>query len=369
MKKVILFFSVSLFLLAGITSAQTLMPSLSELGDGWNVIKTDGICSAGTPHQFYVKRSTGSNKLLIYFNGGGACWFGQQCNLKSEPNTHYPFADMKENDPRLAAGIFALDNAENPFADYNMVFLPYCTGDVHVGGGKRTYTYTDAEGKKVEVPTFHVGHKNTMTVLNWVYENFGSPQRILVAGSSAGAIGSSFYSGLIAERYPSVPVVLVADAAGGYNSPRLPVVFKAWNTASILPGWKEYAGETNETLTFEDFYIASANHNKNLTIAQYNAAGDQVQINFTLLLGDPPESFTMPQRILHHYNEIESAVDDFYSYTAGGTVHTILRSPNFYTYKVEGVRFVDWIADLASGKSVEDISCVDEPQGCTPPPE
>jgi hypothetical protein len=369
MKKFILFFIMSLFFVAGITAAQNVLPALSQLGDGWTIIKTDGVCSAGTPHQFYVKRSLKSNKLLIYFNGGGACWFGEQCNLKSEPNTHYPFADMKENDPRLAKGIFELDNSENPFKDYNMVFLPYCTGDVHVGGGKRTYTYTDKEGKTVEVPTFHVGYKNSMTVLDWVYDNFKSPQSILVAGSSAGAIGSSFYSGLIAERYPNVPVVLLADAAGGYNSPRLSVVFKAWDTASILPLWKEYAGETNETLTFEDLYIASANHNKNLTIAQYNAAGDQVQINFTLLLGDPPESFSLPQRILNHYTEIESAVDVFYSYTAGGTVHTILRSPNFYTYKVEGVRFLDWLADLVAGKPVGDISCVDEPQGCTPAPE
>jgi hypothetical protein len=369
MIRLFMLFLVSLFSLAVIASAQNVMPSLTEFGDGWNVIKTDGVCSTGTPYQFYVKRRMGSNKLLIYFNGGGACWFGQQCDLKAKPNTHFPFANMKENDPRTASGLFAQDNAENPFLDYNMVSLPYCTGDVHVGAGKKTYAYTDAAGKKVEVPTFHVGYQNSTTVLNWVYKNFQSPQRIIVAGSSAGAIGSSFYSGLIAERYPSVPVVLLADAAGGYNSPRLPVVFKAWNTASILPNWKEYTGETNESLTFEDFYIASANHNKNLTIAQYNAAGDQVQINFCLLLGDPPDSFKIQQRILHHYTEIESAVDIFYSYTPGGKVHTILRSPEFYTYKVEGIRFVDWIADLAAGKPVGDISCVDEPEGCAAAPK
>lgn len=369
MKKAITCITMFFLLFAGSSWAKSPLPSLSELDDGWNVIKTDGVCSAGTPYQFYVRAKEGSNKLLVFFNGGGACWFGQQCNLKDKPNTHFPFADMKENDPREASGLFALEDSRNPFLDYNMVSLPYCTGDVHVGAGKKIYTYTDSSGKEVSVPTFHVGYRNSMTVLDWVFDNFRTPQRIVVAGSSAGAIGSSFYSGIIAERYPCVPVVLLADGAGGYNSPRLPVVFRSWNTAAILPNWKEYAGETNETLTFEDFYIASANHNKNLTIAQYNTAGDETQVQFLLLLGDPMDSFKLPQRILNHYQEIESAVDTFYSYTPGGTVHTILRSPHFYTYTVEGVSFVDWLADLAAGKPVGDISCVDEPNGCASAPE
>jgi len=369
MKRILTLFVVLLFLATGAALAQNELPLLSELHDGWNVIKTDGQCSTGTPHQFYVRPSKRSEKLLIYFNGGGACWFGKQCDLKSKPNTHFPFAEMEQNDPRSMDGIFALGNDENPFADYDMVFLPYCTGDVHVGGGKMDYTYTSSDGKSVTVPTYHVGYKNSTMVLNWVYDNIRSPEQILVAGSSAGAIGSSFYSGLIAAHYANVPVTLIADAAGGYNSPRLPRVFNAWNTASILPDWKEYKGKTNDNLTFENFYIASANHNNNLTIAQYNAANDKTQVNFTLLLGDPPESFSLPERILHHYTEIESAVDTFYSYTAGGDVHTILRSPIFYTYTFEGVRFVDWVADLVAGKPVGDISCVDEPGGCAVAPE
>ncbi len=360
--------AILLFVFSTSTYAQTSLPAVTELDAGWNTIATDGVCSTGTPYQFYARTSADSDNLLIFFNNGGACWFGQACDLASQPNVHLPFADADQNNPALGGGIFALDNPANPFADYDMVFVPYCTGDVHMGAGERVYTYSTSKGD-ITFTTWHNGYVNSTTVLNWVYKNFPSPAKIVMSGSSAGAIGASFYAGLVAEHYSGTPVVLLADGAGGYGSPNLPKAFTAWNTAAILPDWEEYAGQSNDTITFEDFYIASANHNSNLTIAQYNAAEDQVQINFTMLLGDKPDSFDLPQRILNNYVKIESAVDNFYSYTAGGKVHTIMEIPIFYSYEVEGVPFRDWVENLIKGETVRDISCVNEPAGCAEAPE
>lgn len=369
-KRALISGSCAVLMVAPAASAREALPALDGLAEGWNVIETGGTCSTGSPYRFYVHPGKADGNLMVFFNGGGACWFGQQCDLRTEPNTHFPFAEMAENDPRVdKSGVFDLDNPENPFSDDNIVFVPYCTGDVHVGAGARSYSYTGADGNAVEVLTHHTGNANSMTVLEWVYDNFSSPGRVLVGGSSAGAIGASFYSGQIADHYTELPVVLIADAAGGYNSPLLPVTFNSWNTAAILPDWPEYAGKTNDTLTFEDFYIASALHADNLTIAQYNTMNDEVQVNFTLLLGDPPGSFSIGERILNHYNEIEDAVGVFHNFTAGGTVHTIMRSPEFYSYSVEGARFVDWLARLAAGEPVGDVSCVDEPAGCAAPPQ
>ncbi|MDT8428286.1 MAG: pectin acetylesterase-family hydrolase [Pseudomonadales bacterium] len=376
MKKYLLSLALSLPMLALLAALlpaaaqaqDSSLPAMNALAPGWNTLPTDGLCASGTPYQFYVRDVAQSDKLLIYFNGGGACWFGQACDLSSEPNVHYPFADMDANNPALAAGIFSLDNPANPFADYDIVSVPYCTGDVHIGAGERQYQYNNADGQPVTISTHHNGYANSTTVLDWVYANIGNPERIVMAGSSAGAIGASFYAGLVAEHYRDKPVVLLADAAGGYNSPTLAVTFKAWNTAAILPAWPEYAGKTNDNLTFEDFYIASAQRNPNLRLAQYNAAEDRTQVSFSLLIGDKPGSFSLPQRIFNHYVEIESAVDEFYSYTAGGPVHTILASPIFYDYQVEGVRFADWTRELIEGREIRDISCVNEVNGCTQAP-
>jgi len=364
------YFVLALLLLGTISvQAQSELPGLNSLDSGWNTIATDGVCSTGTAYQFFAKPSADNSNLLIFFNGGGGCWFGEACDLNSQPNIHSPFAEMDQNNPANSRGIFNFESSANPFSDYAMVFLPYCTGDVHIGGGTRVYSYTNTAGTEVSVTTYHEGYANTQTILEWVFEEFTTPNKVVLSGSSAGAIGSSFYSGLVAEHYTSVPVVLIADAAGGYGSPFLPNTLNAWNTATVLPDWEEYDGETNDSITFEDFYIASANHNPNLTIAQYNAAEDAVQITFTQIMGDAPSSFSLPQRLLNNYLEIESAVDEFYSYTAGGTVHMIMQAPHFYEYQVEGIRFVDWVADLLRGQEVSDVSCVNEALGCDVAPQ
>ncbi|MDD9891815.1 MAG: pectin acetylesterase-family hydrolase [Gammaproteobacteria bacterium] len=349
--------------------AQSNLPNLNSLDSGWNTLATDGVCSAGTPYQFYAKPSADNSEVLVFFNGGGACWFGQACDLNAQPNVHTPFADMDANNPAMARGIFDFESSENPFANYSMVVVPYCNGDVHIGGGAREYTYENETGEEVSVTAYHNGFANSQTALDWVYANFSAPDRIVVSGSSAGAIGGSFYAGLIAEHYAATPVVLIADAAGGYGTPNLYRTLEAWDVASILPDWPEYAGKTNRTLTFEDFYIASANHNDNLIIAQYNTAEDQVQYNFTYLIGDPQGSFTLPQRLLNNYLIIENSVDQFSHYTAGGATHTIMGAPIFYEYEVEDVRFVDWVSDLINGMPVDDISCVNETNGCAGAPD
>ena len=353
---------------ASSVQAQNDLPSVDELHAGWNTLATDGVCSSGTPFQFYVKDSPSSDDLLVFFNGGGACWFGQACDLSSQPNIHSPFADMPQNNPQLMGGIFDFDNSENPFSQFDIVYLPYCTGDVHLGSGPREYIYNNASGEEVTVTAFHNGYENSVTALNWVYENFAAPSKVVLAGSSAGAIGASFYSGLVAEHFSETPVVLLGDAAGGYGSPLLSRTHSAWKTAAILPDWPEYSGKTDMNLTFEDYYIASATHNSNLTIAQYNAANDQTQIMFTQVIGDPAGSFSLPQRLLNNYVRIESAVDEFFSYTAGGSVHMILQDDIFYQYEVENVRFVDWISQLIAGAKPGDISCVREAIGCETAP-
>ena len=350
-------------------AAQSDLPELGNLDEGWNTVATDGVCSTGTPYQFYVKPAADNTDLLVYFNGGGACWFGEACDLSSQPNVHSPFAEMDQNNPALAEGIFNIENPDNPFANYTMVFVPYCNGDVHIGSGPRDYSYTNAEGSEVTVTAYHNGYSNSQTILNWVYENISAPNRVVISGSSAGAIGGSFYAGLVAEHYADTPVVLLADAAGAYDSPFIHRVHEAWDVAAILPDWSEYSGETNQTLTFQDYYIASANHNPNLTIAQFNTAEDSVQKNFTYLIGDAPGSFSLPQRLLNNYLEIENQVANLAHYTAGGDVHTIMRSPIFYQYRVEGVRFVDWVKDLINGEPVPDISCVNEAAGCANAPQ
>ncbi len=366
-----LFVLCLVLLVVGVAAAQdsdadTDLPAFGELDEGWNLIEPGGdtICSNGTPFAFWV-RPGDSEKVVFYLQGGGACWFGANCDLQSTP-TYDPFVTPEGDDnPALADGIFNFENATNPFADYSFVFVPYCTADVHVGNSQTTYEVTGANGETREVTIHHNGYNNVSAVLDWLYANVEAPSQIFVSGSSAGSTPSPFYAGLLAEHYADAQIAVLGDAAGGYYNPDLltPVI-NAWDVASILPDWEEYEGITNDTLNFEDFYIATGNHFPDVLLAQYNTAHDSSQYSFLRLLGARDK--LLPERLHMAFDYIMAGLqeDNFTYYTAPGTLHMILPLPEFYELEVEGVKLVDWVAQLANGELPDPVECTD----CGEPP-
>lgn len=334
------------------------MPNRTELEEGWNTLYPGGdtICSYGTEYSFHVYPADSAD-VMIFFNGGGACWFSQSCSPASP--TFIPFADLDHNVPTARSGIFDFDNPENPFVNYNIIFVPYCTGDVHLGNNVMTYELPGTASEETqEFTLFHNGYNNSMAVLNWVVDNFDSPESLFVAGSSAGSIAVPFYTGLLAESYPDTRIVALGDGSGGYRAPQgTALVNTTWNTVSILPDWEEYADADEENLNFESYYIRTAQRFPNIMFAQYNTAEDETQYSFLAILGI--RDISLKELIMANYNDIRADVDNFVTYTAGGTLHTILRLPELYTYKVEDVRLLDWLVDLVNGRSVMDVMCVD----------
>jgi len=336
-----------------VSAQESDLPSWDELEAGWNTLAPGGdtTCAYGTEYTFHV-RPAESDDLLVFFNGGGACWFSQICN--PDAPTFTPFT----NEVPGPTGIFDLDNEENPFADYNMVFVSYCTGDVHIGNSEVVYDLPATDDSEAqEFTVFHNGYINSMTVLDWVFENADSPDNIFVTGSSAGAIASPFYAGIIAEQYPDSTVIQLGDGAGGYRTPATPLVNGVWNTLSILPEWPEYSEATLDNLTFEAYYMATAARFPDMQMAQYNTANDETQYAFLELTGvsDTP----LLDLLEANFDDIRRMADNFHIYTAGGSLHTILRLPEFYEYEVDGVTVRDWVADLATGEAVEDVLCSD----------
>lgn len=305
------------------------------------------MCAAGTPYNFHV-RPAESNDVLLYFNGGGACWFGLICDPALQPTYTQDVLSGGNNVEALVTGIFDFTNPENPFADYNVVFVPYCTADVHLGDATVEYA-VEAEGVEAHTVTInHNGYNNALSAITWIYENFESPDSVFVTGSSAGALGSSFYAGVMAEAYPDSPIIQLGDGAGGYRSEL---------AASILNTWGLFL-EGDGVGSFEDIYIGVTLAYPNVTMAQYNTAEDEVQYLFLSLLGvvDTP----LPDLLAANIGDIEAGIEaDLPTFLAGGSLHTILRSPETYTYAADGVRFIDWLTALAAGEEVGDATCVD----------
>src|SRR5690349_12739504 len=146
------------------------LPRVKDLPVGewtWMNPGGDTKCAFGQDYRFLVRPAAHSDKLLIFFEGGGACWDGASCdpaysesvagaaNLWRDQTFDY---DVQKD---YMSGIFNPDLS--PVADYNMVVVSYCTGDL--GWGDATGHYTTPGGQNLTV--HHNGVANTKAVLDW----------------------------------------------------------------------------------------------------------------------------------------------------------------------------------------------------------
>lgn len=161
-------------------------PKATKNMSAWETISPGGNtqCSDGSDYQFHVKPGN-PNKLLVFLNGGGACWNAQTCDISSKRPAYVPRVDLSHNDPNHHSGIFELSNPSNPAKDWTMVFVPYCTGDVHLGSS--TQQYKTERGREFTIN--HFGAINSQAVLDWIADNL-SPSQVLVSGASAGALAA-----------------------------------------------------------------------------------------------------------------------------------------------------------------------------------
>ncbi|MEO0813255.1 MAG: pectin acetylesterase-family hydrolase, partial [Myxococcota bacterium] len=113
-------------------------------------------CSDGSPWSFYVEFSPNSENVIVYFMGGGGCWDYESCvggSARGATNLNRPLPDdYANNHTRFAVGASELsvsvnqvypllnrDPSVTPMADWNKVFVPYCTGDTYAGATSTTY--------------------------------------------------------------------------------------------------------------------------------------------------------------------------------------------------------------------------------------
>ncbi|MFK7914683.1 MAG: pectin acetylesterase-family hydrolase [Pseudomonadales bacterium] len=343
-------------------------PDLAALPMGWNRIEPGGAtgCSDGSDFAFYV-RPGDPKRLLVFLQGGGACWNLQTCDPLVQPTYT---VNLDGLNPDGFDGIFNYQRSDNPFKDHTVVFAPYCSADVHIGRADKTYTRSAAQkaliSKKLETPqdipdSFDISHRgfdNVASMLDWTYANVTAPESVFVTGSSAGSIPSPYYALHVANAYPQANVTQLGDGAGGYrrinqaSNPNL-----SWNTVDVLQRESAFAGLTNDNFNYEQLYIRAAAANDRVRFNAYDAAEDNVQKRFLQLGG--VQATSLQKAITANQNDIRETVPGFRSYIAGGDSHTILRRPEFYTYRVGSTTIRDWVAALANGAAVDNVACND----------
>ena len=340
--------AIALVLIAG-CAAEPTPPTLAQ---GWNEFTPGGetICSDGTPFRFYV-RPGDPEKVMFYLEGGGACWFRQNCDPAMQPS--YTI-NLEGRHPSQRGGVFDLSREDNPLRGYTHVFAPYCSGDVHLGAEDHVYDAV-TEGQDA-LTVRHRGIANVQAVLDWTYANLQSPATVFVTGSSAGSIPSPYYAMKIAQHYPDARVVQLGDGSGGYrrtDGSQMP--YQTWGAVEALRASPEYAGLNDTNFDFVVPYLRTATATPNVQLAAYDAAEDAVQKRFLALSGTADVSLL--GMIQANQADIRQDVPGFRSFIAGGESHTILGLPAFYTFRVGDTTFRDWLDDLVNGRPVDDVIC------------
>jgi len=169
----------------------------------WQEIRLpDTLCGNGSQYKFYVYDSPTSNNLLLYFEGGGACWDYPSCSGQAgilgaaHPNG-IPDDYIHEFQPQYVSpmvngadpGIPGRPKKDIATKGYDVVYMPYCTGDVHVGNN--VVTYTDPAGVNPPVTWRHVGYNNTRKALDYLHTRFPTVGKLLVSGFSAGGVAAN----------------------------------------------------------------------------------------------------------------------------------------------------------------------------------
>ncbi|MDB4908371.1 MAG: hypothetical protein JWO05_3155 [Gemmatimonadetes bacterium] len=349
-----------LLLVAALTACASQRPSPAveaaapALHDGWNTIAGPPGTGCAQDSAFRLLVRPGApDKLLIFLNGGGACWRAADCNTKGR-GTYTTRADTA-NDPTGGNGIFATDNPKNPLRNFTMVFVPYCTGDVHLGARTSQYELPDstAPGGVRRFAVRHQGAANLEFALSWVQSNIRNPTVIVVTGSSAGAIPSPVLAERLALANRRARVVQLGDGAGAYHTPGTPRLMSQWGATDYLRRDPVYRDLDSASFYFEALYTRAAHAAPRVTFAQYNAVDDATQGFFLSLLGI--RGIPLSHFLTLGLDELHAAIPSFRAYTAPGRVHTILRSNAVYTTTVDGVAFVDWLSALVEGRAISDV--------------
>jgi len=329
-------------------------PPASQYPSSWDeiVLEKPCQCSDGSNYSIW-HRDASQTHVVLYFQGGGACWNDFTCQV---PGGTYKTDTGEWDDPSSltqegmsTGGIFNFANHGNPLVDYSFIFVPYCTGDVHLGNNSVTYEHGDVQ---------HRGHLNAMASYDFMRSTYPNAEEIFVTGSSAGSFPSTFYALKSSNDYPDAEISAFNDATGGLKSMETIDIEGLWNLNETMEYFSLLGEVTFNNMTSAQIVIEPYEENPEIRFARYDNAYDNTMRYFNGLLDNAPFDYNEQIRISE--NEIEEAGVDISAYIAPGDAHTILGASSFYDLEVEGVSFLEWFTSFVEGEQPEDVHCLDD---------
>ncbi len=315
----------------------------------WTFVEfPDSRCMNDTPTGIGINPNPDSDKLMIYMEGGGACFDFVSCIAVAHSGGFNAGTLAAVADSYGSNGIFDRDDPDNPVADWNMVFIPYCTGDVHAGNNPSGY-----EGRT------QVGYANVGEYLERLVPTFSDVTQVLLTGSSAGGFGSAYNFDRVQRAFRCTPVTLLDDAGPPLSDPYMRPCLQQW--------WRE-TWNLNETLPADCDACTGPDGGGMVNFSRYLAA-KYPERRFGLLssmedrtirsffsygystscrsLGSMP-SDDFRAGLLDLRDSVLAPYDHFQTFYTEGDSHTFLGRP-LGGVSVGGTTLAEWIRQLLEG--------------------
>src|SRR5262245_45658814 len=209
-------------------------------------VEVDGaVCLDGSPTGFEYACHTLDETwpLVVILDGGGACGGGAcgagatcdgraaapgVCTQGTIFANRYGKADSLDGqlpDDVFGPGLYS--GASSPFDGWNLLRIPYCTGDSHMGDAEAQLTNGDG---KTYAAHFH-GRRNVSQFLEQARGLFPRPGKVALTGTSAGGIGVDCSLDMFRVAWASPRTYAVNVARVPSEPPAAPAV------EAVPPAW------------------------------------------------------------------------------------------------------------------------------------
>ncbi|GMH75811.1 hypothetical protein TrST_g5 [Triparma strigata] len=280
--------------------------------------ETRCIYSNTGPFKFQVWPGA-SDKLLFYFQGGGACWD----KASTELGLCSTSASGDSN-----VGVFCRDgcSGENPFIDYTIVQVLYCSGDAHIGQVVRDYSAHDKNGENVS----QQGAANVQATLDWVKAQdsyFTKFESLVLMGCSAGSLGVQAWAHEVlqqlGDKYGFKDAAVVPDSYSGVFPPdsqsQTIIDFGACDVSALDSAPELRDSCKSGTITLQEMTSYAAENNEDVPFAFLNSKEDEVQIAYYTAIAatikndtdviEPKEYYKQVNEIFEGYSKYDNVVE------------------------------------------------------------
>ncbi len=266
------------------------------------------ICMRGAEYKVSV-RDTGSPDLVVFLQGGGACW-SEFCLAITAAPEGIPLVDLLNE-----------DLSSNPVADWSIVYLPYCDGSFFVGEAQHDDNINDLGTR------YHKGLANLTAALEVTKFRFPNPQRILLAGSSGGGYGLLLAGPLLRHYYPDVELIMMADSGIGLardgEPDYLQTALNEFNVQNFFPEDCEDCQDNGHITGLLSYFL---DYDPDVRVGMYSSWYDSILAKVFLHI--PGEQFA--KGLQEQTDRIHAAFPDrFRRFITDGIQHTsLLGTPN-----------------------------------------